>query len=89
VEMTKREETIDRIERVLDLTHKDSLTITITRLTAERAVSMLKEQEPVEPVIHPETKYHRMYKECGACGAYLVNGARYCSRCGKEVKRDG
>ena len=43
-----REDTIERIERVLDLTHKNSLTITIPRLTAERAVSMLKEQEETE-----------------------------------------
>ena len=43
--MTEKEDTIERIERVLQLTHKKSLTITIPRLTAERAVSMLKEQK--------------------------------------------
>ena len=45
VEMTAREDTIERIERVLKLTHKNSITVTIPKLTAERAVSMLKEQE--------------------------------------------
>lgn len=43
--MTEREDTIERIERVLKLTHKESITVTIPRLTAERAVSILKEQE--------------------------------------------
>lgn len=43
--MTEREDTIERIERVLKLTHKESITVTIPRLTAERAVSMLKEQD--------------------------------------------
>ena len=45
MEMTARKDTIERIERVLNLTHKNSITVTIPRLTAERAVSMLKEQE--------------------------------------------
>ena len=45
--MTAREDTIERIERVLGLTHKNSLTVTIPRLTAERAVALLKEQEAV------------------------------------------
>ena len=43
--MTEREDTIKTLERVLGLTHKNSLTVTIPRLTAERAVSLLKEQE--------------------------------------------
>ena len=44
--MTEREDTIERIERVLKLTHKKSITVTIPRLTAELAVSILKAQEP-------------------------------------------
>ena len=52
------------------------------------ALALLKEQEPVEPVISPETKYHKMYKNCGACGAFLANGARYCSFCGRMAKRN-
>lgn len=40
-----REDTMERLERALKLTHKKSLTVTIPRLTAERAVSLLKEQE--------------------------------------------
>jgi hypothetical protein len=45
VRMTAREDTIERIERVLGLAHKNSLTVEIPRLTAERAVALLKEQE--------------------------------------------
>ena len=44
--MTEREDTIERIERVLKLTNKKSITVTIPRLTAELAVSILKAQEP-------------------------------------------
>ena len=54
--MTEREDTIERIERVLKLTHKESLTITIPRLTAERAVSMLKEQETEAKWIYGENE---------------------------------
>lgn len=50
--MTEREDTIERIERVLSLTHKDSITVTIPRLTAERAVSMLKEQEVTQKDVY-------------------------------------
>ncbi len=47
-ELTEREDVIRRIENVLQLTHKESLTVTIPRITAELAVSMLKEQEKAE-----------------------------------------
>ena len=47
----------------------------------------LKEREPVEPVVHPETKYHYEVRDCGACGYYLSNGANYCPRCGRAVKK--
>ena len=59
--MTEREDTIERIERVLNLTHKDSITVTIPRLTAERAVSMLKEQEAV---VHPEPQQPLWKMKC-------------------------
>lgn len=54
--MNEREDTIERIERVLNLAHKNSITVTIPRLTAERVVSMLKEQEPY---ISKETRLNR------------------------------
>lgn len=49
---------------------------------------LLKEKEAVEPIVHPETKYHHEYKECGACGAFLTRGARFCSKCGRQVNRE-
>jgi hypothetical protein len=51
-------------------------------------LTLLKEQETVKPIVHSETKYHHEYKECGACGAFLTRGARFCSKCGRPVKRD-
>lgn len=74
--MTEREDTIKTLERVLGLTHKNSLTVTIPRLTAKRAVSLLKEQpeivrcknckhgKPVEAVF--DDRY-----ECHLLGSYI------------------
>ena len=64
--MTEKEDTIERIERVLKLTHKKSLTVTIPRLTAERAVSMLKEQE-AKSMIENERGWN-----CPSCGMKLI-----------------
>ena len=72
VGMTEKEDTIERIERVLKLTHKKSLTVTIPRLTAERAVSMLKEQEAelsyreAKAITHTATKLDDA--TCPSCG---------------------
>ncbi len=67
--MTEREDTIERIERVLKLTHKKSITVTIPKLTAERAVSLLKEQEPML-----RKEYERGYKNGRADEAGLRDG---------------
>ena len=42
--MTDREDAIKRIERVIQMTNKGSITVTIPKYTAELVVSMLKEQ---------------------------------------------
>ena len=69
--MVEREDTIERIERVLKLTHKKSIKVTIPRLTAERAVSMLKEQEVKEQIsdaIHETAKqFRRTIVRCKDC----------------------
>ena len=98
--MAEREDTIERIERVLKLTHKESITVTIPRLTAERAVSLLKEQEAREPhyttlrylVNGMEVAVH--HPECPRCienglvlwDAEIEKGQVYCKRCGQAVK---
>jgi hypothetical protein len=82
--MTEREDTIEKIERVLKLTHKESITVTIPRLTAERAISMLKYQEAVEPRRIDGKRKH--FIKCGNCNCDLMNGYLFCPRCGKEVK---
>ena len=81
--MTEREDTIERIERVLELTHKKSITVTIPKLTAERAVALLKEQEP-KPV-------GKEWNECPSCGKVLdrIHDMHYCGVCGQAVKWDG
>lgn len=61
--------------------------VRLSKEEAEEILELLKEKEPVEPVVHPETKYHYETKDCGACGCYLSNGANYCPRCGRAVKK--
>lgn len=78
--MTKREDTIERIERVLKLAHKESITVTIPKLTAERAVSMLKEQEAVEPRVSTAEQ------RCGHCNKVIeMDGWQSCPWCGKMI----
>ena len=86
--MSDRENTIERIERILELTHKESITVTIPRLAAERAVSMLKEQEPVVPQKHYNNKADLFYA-CGKCRNDLKpnnRNAKFCWFCGQAVK---
>lgn len=86
--MTKREDTIERIERVLKLTHKESITVTIPKLTAERAVSMLKEQEAKNVVNMTLSKDWFLIASCPKCNALLtrVEHKNYCGYCGQAVK---
>ena len=88
--MTEREATIESIERILNLTHKESITVTIPRLSAEQAVSMLKEQKTVKP-IYNEEKYGDHLPHCGNCEKVLPSNAVYgkvnfCHYCGQAVK---
>lgn len=85
--MTAREETIEEIERILKLTHENSITVTIPRSTAERAVSMLKEQEAVRPRYIDGKRNH--FTKCGKCNTDLMSGMKYCPQCGQAVKWDG
>ena len=99
--MTEREDTIERIERVLELTHKKSITVTIPRLTAERAVAMLKEQEAVEPIeeFRKGANCHVYHcKRCGNIVGTILGGKRpiaklsiehFCDVCGQSVKWAG
>ena len=85
--MTAIRDTIERIERVLNLTHKNSITVTIPRLTAERAVSMLKEHEAVKI----EVKKINNSGRCGRCPNCLMelnemDYPNYCGFCGQAVK---
>ena len=77
--MSEREVTIERIERILNLTHPQSINVTIPRLSAERAVSLLKEQEPL-------AVYEDKVNEC-VCGNGINRfwHPEYCGFCGKKL----
>ena len=62
----------------------------IPRSLAEKAlalVELLKEQEPVEPILKREgwNKYYNDYV-CPICDQELVYEQNYCSECGRAVK---
>ena len=88
--MTEREDTIERIERVLSFTHKDSITVTIPRLTAERAVSMLKEQEAKQVIDIADSIEGVEVGKCPRCERTIMNKksdpTRFCKFCGQAVK---
>lgn len=91
--MTAREDTIERIERVLGLTPKNSLTVTIPRLTAERAVAMLKEQEAengewitIWQEDDPDTSTHARCSICNRISERPLGG--YCKWCGAKMSQE-
>ena len=49
----------------------------------EDALSLLKEQGPIEPIKHLSTG-----QICGSCKKVLLRKYKYCPACGKEVKWD-
>ena len=64
-------------------------------LLGENAIALLKEQEPVAPVLQSGGNY-----VCGNCGMYTVGFQhpitgqsvktwKYCGKCGKKVRWDG
>lgn len=84
-----REDTIERMERALKLTHKKSLTVTIPRLTAERVVYMLKEQEPKTIRGFADTVEGVVIGNCPRCDRLIVgkenDPAWFCKYCGQAV----
>lgn len=53
----------------------------------ETALELLKEQEPVEPLI-ADYKIYGSNRICANCTAYLFPAGKYCPGCGREVKWD-
>lgn len=51
------------------------------------ALELLKEQEPVEPLI-ADYKIYGSNRICANCTAYLFPAGKYCPGCGREVKWD-
>lgn len=54
---------------------------------SDDALNLLKEQEPVEPILIREgrNKYYNDYV-CPGCDNELSYGQNYCSECGRAVK---
>jgi len=60
-------------------------------LTMEKALALLKEQEPVEPNvsdINDHDAHGSWWYQCGKCKMPIDYGDRFCRRCGRAVKWD-
>lgn len=65
---------------------EETIHMTITKDELIRALTLLREQEPVKPYDNP-LGYYR----CGNCGTHVHKYGeqdKYCPRCGKKVKWD-
>ena len=57
------------------------LSVNVPLDLAKAALSLLKAQEPIEPIKHLSTG-----QICGSCKKVLLRKYKYCPSCGKEVK---
>ena len=57
----------------------------LLREALDMAVALLKEQEPVSPIINEKVF---QYATCGKCGQHLHWQGNYCQWCGQVVKWD-
>ena len=53
----------------------------------DMALELLKDLEPVRPIRKKEIgAYHSLYCACGNCGAWLLDGQKFCDECGRKAK---
>jgi hypothetical protein len=83
--MTDREKTIKELEKALSNMDERITPEDVDKLicTAQDALSLLKAQEPIEPIKHLSTG-----QICGSCKKVLLRKYKYCPSCGKAVKWD-
>lgn len=63
--------------------------VTLVAKFVPNALVLLKEQEPIEPIVERINELDSLFR-CRGCGAYvLFRKQRYCHACGREVKWDG
>ena len=77
--MTEREQVIAEL---LYLKH-DCLEGSATDQTLDKALALLKAQEPVEPTLRGGIGG---YWYCGACNYQISRGDKFCRYCGRAVK---
>ena len=75
-------EIVEHIEATLAV---DSEYVNIPLDLLQYALSLLKEQEDVEPIIADHITFGTSRK-CSKCNRYLFPAGRYCPHCGKKVK---
>lgn len=55
----------------------------------EDAIALLKEQEPIKPLITGHGEFEEegsLWYECGNCGTPIDPDDKFCRKCGHEVK---
>lgn len=78
--MNEREQVISNLLYM----KRDCLEGSDTDKTLDRAIALLKAQEPIEPRYIDGKRNH--FIMCGNCNTDLIRGMKYCSYCGRAVK---
>lgn len=63
--------------------------VRISKEFAERLLELLKEQKPVNVIIHDEDEWYGFYAQCPECACEWMmdhEKLKYCPHCGKAVK---
>lgn len=82
-----RKECIDNIQKIID-ENMDKILVRVHVGNLIHAVKYMKEQEPVEPILHylMNRKIQKPWYLCGVCSAGILKGDKYCHECGTKIK---
>lgn len=91
--MNELEETINAIQNAIRRAEcADAGGAIIHKADLNKMLSLLKTQEPREPIRSPNYNYSYWGCNCSRCGHTLRDGEdrpNYCQECGQAVKWDG
>ena len=92
-----KEKVIGHLNDCMEASRRDNTWVFVRKDIVEDALAMLKEQEAVEPSFKQDEKGIFVWC-CGSCGAYMYHiydgidkakeYAKFCRKCGRQVKWD-
>ena len=82
--MPDREKVIGHLNDCMEASRRDNTWVFVRKDIVEDAISMLKEQEAVEPIRIDGKRNH--FIKCGNCNYDLLTGYLFCPHCGRSIK---